>query len=244
MEATWNEKLLSLQQAQEKHQRLRAENRQQLDKEMRQRIRSLTRDFPRLWHDAKTPQKQRKQMVRLLIEDVTVHKASAITMQIRFKGGALRSLNVPKAKSADQLRKTNPEIVQTIDKLLDDFTPEQIARQLNKQKLTSGTKRPFTRRIIQRIQRAYDLKPRYDRLRERELLTPQEIAERLHICTKTVNVWTKHGILKAVPYDDKARGLYEPPGPNTRKMQGLKSPLKTRKSQFMSQRTNEVHYEA
>lgn len=244
LEATWNEKLLSLQQAQEKHQRLRAENRQQLDKEMRQRIRSLTRDFPRLWHDAKTPQKQRKQMVRLLIEDVTVHKASAITMQIRFKGGALRSLNVPKAKSADQLRKTNPEIVQTIDKLLDDFTPEQIARQLNKQKLTSGTKRPFTRRIIQRIQRAYDLKPRYDRLRERELLTPQEIAERLHICTKTVNVWTKHGILKAVPYDDKARGLYEPPGPNTRKMQGLKSPLKTRKSQFMSQRTNEVHYEA
>lgn len=244
LEASWNEKLISLRQAQEDHQRLRAESRQQLDGQMRQRIRCLTQDFPRLWHDAKTLQKERKQMVRLLIEDVTVHKAGEITMQIRFKGGALRSLNVPKAKSADQLRKTSPEIVQTIDKLLDDFTPGQIARQLNEQKLTSGTGRPFTRKIIQRIQRAYGLKPRYDRLRERGLLTPQEVAQRLNICTRTVNVWTTHGILKAVPYDDKVRGLYEPPSPSTRKIQGLKYPLKIRKNQFMSERTNEVHHEA
>ena len=245
LEASWNQKLISLRQVQEDHQRLRAESRQQLDAQTRQRIRSLTRDFPRLWHDAKTPQKERKQMVRLLIEDVTVHKAGEITMQIRFKGGALRSLSVPKAKSADQLRKTSPEIVQTIDKLLDEFTPGQIARQLDEQKLTSGTDRPFTRKIIQRIQRAYGLKPRYDRLRDRGLLTPKEIAQRLNICTRTVNVWTRHGILKAVPYDDKVRGLYEPPGPNApRKLQGLKSPLKTRKNQFMSERTNEVHYEA
>ena len=149
-----------------------------------------------------------------------------------------------KAKSADQLRKTDPEIVRTIDKLLDDFTPGQIARQLDKQKLTSGTNRPFSRKIIQRIQRVYGLKPRYDRLRERGLLTPQEIAQRLDICIETLNIWARHGILKAVPYDDKARGLYEPPSPNIRKLQGLKNPLTSRRNQFMSERTHEVQYEA
>jgi hypothetical protein len=166
-------------------------------------------------------------------------------MQIRFKGGALRSLNLSKPKHAGQLRKTNPEIVQTIDKLLDDFTPGQIARQLNEQHLTSGTNRPFTRKIIQRIQRVNGLKPRYDRLRKRGLLTPQEIARRLNICINTLNIWARHDIIEAIPYDDKARGLYESPGPNApRKLQGLKSPLKTRKNQLMSQRTHEVHYEA
>ncbi len=94
------------------------------------------------------------------------------------------------------------------------------------------------------LKRAYGLKRRYDRLRERGLLTPQEIAARLDICINTLNIWARHGILKAVPYDDKARGLYEPPSPNIRKLQGLKSPLESRQSQFMSERTDEVQYEA
>ena len=245
LEADWNKKLTTLQQAQEEHQRVLNQKRTQFDEQMRQRIRSLTQDFPRLWNDVKTPQKERKRMVRLLIEDVTVHKASELTMQIRFKGGAIRSLNVPKAKSADQLRKTNPEIVKTIDKLLDESTPKQIAEKLNEQKLTSGTNRPFTCKIIQRIQRGHDLKSRRDRLRERGLLTQQEIAKRLNICTQTVKIWRRYGILKSVPYDDKATGLYEPPNPNTPpKLQGLKKPLKSRENLFMPERTNEVQYEA
>lgn len=230
LEASWNEKLLSLQQAQEDHQRFQAESHHQLDEQMRQRIHSLTEDFPRLWHDAKAPQKERKQMVRLLIEDVTVHKASEITMQIRFKGGALRTLNVSKAKHAGQLRKTPSEIVQTVDKLLDNFTPEQIALQLNKQKLTSGTNRSFTRRIILRIQRAYGLKPRYDRLRKRGLLTPQEIAERLNICTETRERLDHTRYPQSRPLRRQGQRLIRTPGPkypqDARTQKSAKNPKK------------------
>jgi hypothetical protein len=43
-----------------------------LEEDNRQRILALAIDFPRLWRDPETPARERKRMVRLLIEDVTL----------------------------------------------------------------------------------------------------------------------------------------------------------------------------
>ena len=43
-----------------------------VDAEARARILALATDFPRLWHDPHTPDRERKRMVRLLIDDVTL----------------------------------------------------------------------------------------------------------------------------------------------------------------------------
>ncbi len=245
LEASWNEKLTSLQHAQEERQRLQAESHRQFDEQMRQRIRSLAQDFPRLWNDSKTPQKERKRMVRLLIEDVTVHKALSLTMQIRFKGGALRTMNVAKAKTFDEIRKTDPEVIKAIDKLTDDFTPKLIAQKLNEQKLCSGTQVPFSPGMVKFLQRAYALKPRYDRLRERGYLDIHEMAQRLKVCTNCVKIWRRHEILIGYPYNDKNECLFESPDPNVQyKLQGQKHPLISRKNLFIPETTNEVQYEA
>ena len=244
LESEWNESLTNLQQAQDEHQRSLTQNREQLNQKMRLRIQSLVEDFPRLWNDPKTPQKERKRMVRLLLEDVTVLKADQLMLQIRFKGGALRSITTQKAKSADQIRKTDPMIVDRIDKLLDELTPKQIAAHLNEQNLSSGTNRPFSLTIINRIRRTYSLKSRYDRLRERGLISIHEIAKRLNVCTSTVKVWRNFGLLEAQRYDDKKQCLYKDPGQNApKKLQGLKFPLKSRKNQLLTETTNEVHHE-
>ncbi len=39
---------------------------------MKQQIRSLTTDFPALWANPHTAQRDRKRMVRLLVDDVTL----------------------------------------------------------------------------------------------------------------------------------------------------------------------------
>jgi hypothetical protein len=39
--------------------------------EQRRRILALATDFPRLWQASGTPDRERKRMVRLLLEDVT-----------------------------------------------------------------------------------------------------------------------------------------------------------------------------
>ena len=53
--------------------------------------------------------RQRKRAVRLVIEDVTVHKADQIVAHIRFKGGATQTITValppPLAQSRLTLQK-------------------------------------------------------------------------------------------------------------------------------------------
>ena len=106
-------------------------------------------------------------MTRLLLEDVTVFRADTIVLQIRFKGGAARTLAIPLPPNAWQQRATSPEIVTDIDRLLDNNTDGQIAAILNERGTRSGEGKRLSRTIVARIRRDYSLTPRYDRLRGR-----------------------------------------------------------------------------
>ena len=61
-------------QAQDDYQRKRDADRKVLDEDQRNRLFSLVQDFPAIWNDPKTPHRERKRMVALLIEDVTLLK--------------------------------------------------------------------------------------------------------------------------------------------------------------------------
>src|SRR5438874_4532005 len=88
---------------------------------------TLVADFPRMWQDPATPQRERKRMVRLLLEDVTLLKADEVIAQLRFRGGAPQTLRLPLPLSAPELRKTRPAVVAEIDRLLDKYTDLEIA---------------------------------------------------------------------------------------------------------------------
>jgi hypothetical protein len=212
LEADWNERLRALREQEEQYEQQRQADRAIVDEKIRREILSLATDFPRLWRSPKTSDRQRKQMVRLLIEDVTLNRAEKITVRIRLKGGATRTLLLPIPPTAWQIRLTRPEAIEEIDRLLDDYTDAEIAVQLDQRGLRSGTGGHFTRLIIGRLRREYGLKSRYDRLRERGMLTEEEIAAELDVHVQTVRRWSRRGLLKAHPYSDKHECLYEPLG--------------------------------
>jgi hypothetical protein len=56
---------------------------------------ALATDFPAIWRDPNTPQRERKRMLALVIEDVTLIKRREITVAIRFRGGATTSSRPP-----------------------------------------------------------------------------------------------------------------------------------------------------
>jgi hypothetical protein len=229
LEADWNQCLLQLRQAQQEHELQQAADQKERDVEQRKRILALAQDFPRLWNDPQTPQRERKRMVRLLLEDVTLLKDKELTLQVRFKGGVTRTLTQPKALSAPELRQTPSQLVQEIDRLLQEHSDGQVALELNRRGLISGTGQAFTRLIVAKIRRAYKLKTRYQRLRETGLFTLQEIARQLAVATGTVKTWRDAGLLKAYTYNDKRECLYEPPGSNPpSKQQGRKLRLRSR----------------
>ena len=138
LEADWNDKLRVYKESQERYEEQRKELRAELSDEQRAQIAAIAADFPALWRDPKTPHRERKRMVRLLIEDVTIIKRDAISAHVRFKGGATQSLSLPLPPSAWQMRQTPQQIVAKIDALLDSHTDGQIAFILNDRGHISG----------------------------------------------------------------------------------------------------------
>ncbi len=116
--------------------------------------------------------------------------------------------------------KTPTEIVELVDRLLDDHIYSEIADLLNGRGLHPGgaarsgrDQAAFDEKRVAYLAHTYGLRPRRERLRDRGMLTKAELANRLGIHESTVVHWARHGILKRHAYNGHAY-LYEDPGPN------------------------------
>lgn len=211
LEADWNAKLRALHEAQQQYEQQSQADRAKLSEGQRQEVQDLAKDFPRLWRDPRTPQRERKRMVRLLLEDVTLIKGAQLDVHVRLRGGATRSLTMPVPQPSYKGWQTDPEVVALIDQLLDECTTTEVAAQLNARGLSSGKGGSFTKLTVTRVCRSYRLKNRYQRLREAGMLRRGEVARQLGVTEGTVTLWRRQGLLKAHPYD-KTNYLYEPLG--------------------------------
>jgi DNA invertase Pin-like site-specific DNA recombinase len=215
LEAEWNEKLKAQTRAYEAYERVRETDRVRLDEEQRQQLLALTRDFPRLWHDPHTPPRERKRMLREIIEDVTLLRGTQIIAHVRFKGGATRTLTLPVSLGAADLRRAKPDLVEEVDRLLDHYTDSQIAEIFRARGILSPTGLPFTPGHAAFIRRKYRLPSRYARLKAQGLLTLEEMAHALGVIPQTVIKWRQRGLLIGLQCNDKQGYLYElaPNGP-------------------------------
>ena len=245
LEADWNDKLKMLTEAQQLCDRQREQDRQAVSEQQRAAILTLASSFPQLWRDPSTPDRERKRIVRLLLEDVTLIRGEQITLHLRFKGGAHRTIQLPLPLRSWEQRQTSQEAVKEIDRLLDVKTYPEIAAQLNQSGLLSGEGKPFTARIIARLQRSYSLMSRYDRLRKAGMLTLEEMADVLGLHPQRVKIWHRHGLIRGHAYNGKNDCLYEHPGDNPpRKAQGVKLSNRRPTGEVIPQGTPEVQYEA
>jgi len=245
LEADWNDKLRLLADAQQACEQQRAQDRKLLNEEQRAAILSLATNFPQVWRDPATPDRERKRMVRLLLEDVTLIRADHLSLHIRFKGGANRSVQLPLPQRSWEQRQTSSKVVAAIDQLLDSHTCPEIAAVLNGQGLHSGEGKPFTARIVARIQQRYQLMPRYDRLRKAGMLSVEEMAQVLGIHPQRVKIWNRQGLIRGHACNGKNDCLYEHPGENPpRKAQGVKFSKRAPANPVVTQCAKEVQCEA
>ena len=211
LEADWNEKLRALEEAQIAYEAAKKEDAAILSKEHTETLRRLAVDFAAIWRDNSLPNRERKRIVRLLIEDVTLIKDTKLTCHIRFKGGTNKTLNLPLPQSAADLRRTPAELVRAIDELLNDHPDYKIADILTERGMESGTGQTLTPQHVTRIRIAYGLPNRITRLRQQGKLTARELSDRIGVSDYKIRKCRKLGLITAHEYKE-GHYLYDDPG--------------------------------
>jgi DNA invertase Pin-like site-specific DNA recombinase len=212
LEAEWNEKLRYLQDANDYYEKHRLMESEKLKKVQREEVLKLARDFPKLWKNPRTPIREKKRMIRFLIEDVTMISGDDITLHVRYKGGAQKTLKLPLPKKGWQYNLTDPKIVEIVDELLGNHTYAEIAAVLDNRGYKSGQGLRIDRSVVKGITYKYNLRTRFERLRKSGKLTANEVVNLLAVTAATVRKWGKRGIIKTYPYNDRNECLYEHPG--------------------------------
>jgi DNA invertase Pin-like site-specific DNA recombinase len=209
LEADWNDQLRRLETLQQEHDRQRAADQSLLDEAARARILSLARDFPRVWNNPRTESRERKRMLALLIEDVTLTKYDPIAVHVRFRGGQTTSLTVQGPKPIALVRKFKPEVISQLDRLLQTCTDQEAADRLNALGHRNWKQQPFTRTKVISLRVAYKLPSPAQRLREQGFVLAEELARRLNVSSTTIHEWGRAGWLCRKHYGNR-QCLFEP----------------------------------
>jgi len=245
LEQQWNEKLARLAALEDDYARMTKTAGSELSGHAREQIQALVADLPRVWHDPRTPARERKRMLRLLIEDVTLLRDRTIQLHIRWKGGATTSLECPRPQGAPDRRRTPAIIVEMVRALATEHTDRQIADTLNGRWLRTGTGQLFTRLRVRHVRTVHGIMSLADHLRGAGWLTATAIATQLGVHHTTAKRFAREGVLRAVRADDGAGLLFEPlTGPLPRAHPGKRFRDRRRSPQCASHKRKELQYEA
>ena len=159
LEKRWEELLVQEKQLQEEYDRFLTQTPISLSPEERARITALTSDIPTLWNGPGTTNVDRKQIVRCLVERVTVHvhPGSEFTeVTIHWAGGYESQHEVVRpVRRYEQLRDLEPLLDRAQDLRASGQTINQIAEQLNREGFYTPTgrgriKAPMVNQLLQR----------------------------------------------------------------------------------------------
>jgi DNA invertase Pin-like site-specific DNA recombinase len=195
----------------------------------RERLLALGADIGLVWSAPTTTDRDRKQLLRCLIEEVTVTLQRAqrrALLTIRWKGGAITELAVTLPKPQPAVR-TDEDTIELIRRLAAHYDDGRIAGILNRQGRRSATGERFTAIIVGGLRR-YRQIPAYKPPTEPpdgELLPVGRAADELGVAASTIFRWLQAGFIRGeqdtpgapwrIRVNDQLRSLFvedAPPG--------------------------------
>lgn len=177
LEASWNKALKELDDARNEY-AYQVEKVERIRKERDyQSIEYLPRSFSEAFLSRDVSFRDKKRMVRYLIEDVTLSKTEhKILIQIRFKGGTTQVIEMDAPLRADKLWVTDPDVVKFIDTAAENYCEEEIAALLNQAGYKSGKGFAFSNINVRSIMRLYSIPNKKKRYINRGYVTTAEKA--------------------------------------------------------------------
>ncbi len=158
LERDWDEKLAALDRLEREYAAHPTPDSLVVNKEERSRILALAQDVPLVWHAPTTTAAERKQLLRLLMKDVTLTKQpTTIAIAVRWQTEACSTLEVARPKRAADAKRTAPAVITRIRALAPTHTDEQIATCLNAEGFRSGSGGTFSTSKVEWIRYVYHI---------------------------------------------------------------------------------------
>jgi len=161
LESEWNDRLEEVRRLEEEYEEVKRKPPLAMTTQQREKILALSQDLPRLWNAPTTKNSQRKQVFRLLIDDITLRRRDepwSIEVAIRWKTGAVTRHDAP--RRAPHPQTTAAQTVARVQELMENKTDGEIATALGQEGHRTGTGRPFDARNVCSLRRSRGLKKR------------------------------------------------------------------------------------
>jgi len=127
-----------------------------LDSHQQHRLHQLVHDLPALWYSNTTTPMQQKELLQLLVADVTLtQKAQDICVQVRWYTNQAISFTIPLPQKGP--KPLDDEIIQFIRSLAHSHTDFQIAHTLNMKQYQTVQGKEFTAQRVAGIRRRYNI---------------------------------------------------------------------------------------
>ena len=202
LEAEWNTALQAVADAEAELTRREQHRPTLLTDAERVTILTLGEDLDRVWHAPTTTDKDRKQLLRTLLEEVQItvcrNEADPHAEQLlRFKGGALSELTVPLRRPQPAIR-TDEDTIALLRRLAMHYPDAKIAGILNRQGRRTARELSFTASRVQSLRHHHKIpcyKPSSDQPPEGELLNVSAAAKVLGIAPSTLLRWLNDGFI-------------------------------------------------
>lgn len=200
LEADWERRLRELEQARAELVRRARMRPRELSPEENQRILSLGGDLKRVWSAPTTTDRDKKEILRALLEEViiTVERASFLArLTLRWKGGVVTEIDVSLPRSRPAHNRTDEDTVALALRLAELYPDTIIAGILNRQERTTGTGKRFTANDVGNLRRHRGI-ARFEppaQAPRGELLSVIKAAAALGVSPPTLHRWLAEGLV-------------------------------------------------
>jgi DNA invertase Pin-like site-specific DNA recombinase len=208
LEKRWNEKLQQYSELEQAYAQAQRVQRLELSDEQRQQILQLSQDLPAVWHASTTTVQERKEMLRLLVKQISltpINEPERLT-KIQLLWHTDNTTEITSQRPTVQQRLGTPEsVVQAIREVVYGHTDAEIAQLLNEKGMISATGQEFTASSVAWIRLKFKIpKPESDNrlafhlgIREDGCYSTSALAEKLGVGIHTIHYWREKGIVPA-----------------------------------------------
>jgi DNA invertase Pin-like site-specific DNA recombinase/uncharacterized protein YndB with AHSA1/START domain len=201
LESEWNHALQQLADTETELARRETARPKTLTPQEKQAILALGDDLDGLWSAPTTTDKDRKQLLRTLLEEVNIslhrdHTEGRADLVLRWKGGAITELSVPIKRKPPKIR-TDEDTIDLLRRLAVHYPDAKIAGILNRQGRRTARKLSFTASRVQSLRHSWDIPCHQpsDDPQEGELLTVADTANQLGLAPSTLHRWLGDGFI-------------------------------------------------